>query len=218
VNRIKNSLVACAGLALVIALVALATPTSTQGQDGDTVGPPKPVKVVNTPAEPVPVTGTTTITGDVTLAPGTSVAINNSPTVHVGNAPDAPVPGRDVDNPARQPFQRSMSFPASFTVPSGKRLVIEVFSARVSFPEPCRLSDLYLVTVTGGQTAFYYHSPTTIEPVLLPRAVVVNQQTRIYADPGTSVTVNAERACFLGGTFDDYIGTATISGYLVDVP
>ena len=217
-NRIKNSLAACAGLALVIGLVALVTPTSTQGQGGDTVGPPKPVKVINTPAEPVPVTGTMTVTGDVTLAPGTSVAINNSPTVQVGNAPDAPVPSRDVDNPARQPFQRSMSFPSSFTVPGGKRLVIEVFSARVSFPEPCRLSDLYLITVTEGQSAFFYHSPTTIEPVLRPRAVVVNQQTRIYADPGTSVTVNAERACYPGGTFDDYTGTVTVAGYLVDVP
>ena len=103
-------------------------------------------------------------------------------------------------------------------VPGGKRLVIELLSARVAFPEPCRMSDLTLRTVAGGQGAFYYFSPTTIDPILLARAVVVNQQTRIYADPGTEIIVNGERGCFAGGTLNDYTGTVTISGYLVDVP
>src|SRR6266498_1651362 len=137
--KFKNSLIAFGGLSLLIGAIALVTPHRTQGQGGDTVGPPKPVKVINTPAEPVPVTGTTTITGDISLAPGTSVAINNTPnvnvvntpTVQVGNTRDAPVSARDVDNPARQPFHKSISigFLSAFVVPNGKRLVIEFFSA-----------------------------------------------------------------------------------------
>ena len=217
--KLKNSLVAFGGLSLLIGAIALVTPHATPGQSDDTtVGPVKPVKVVNTPDEPVPVTGITTITGDISLAPGTSVAINNTPNVNVVNTADAPVLERDVDNPARQPFQSSTNFPSSFMVPGGKRLVIEFLSARVAFPEPCRMSDLTLSTVAGGQGAVYYFFPNTIDPVLRARAVVVNQETRIYADPGTQVAVNGERGCFAGGTLDDYIGTVTISGYLVDVP
>jgi hypothetical protein len=226
--KYRNSLIGFAGLSFLIGAIALVTPRPTQGQDGDTVGPPKPVKVINTPAEPVPVTGTTTITGDISLAPGTSVAINNTPnvnvvntpTVQVGNTPDAPVSARDVDNPARQPFHKSINigFPSAFVVPNGKRLVIEFFSARVSFPAECRLSDLSITTTTEGEGALHFFLPTTIDPVLLARAMVVSQETRIYADPGTEVKFGGDTACFLGGTLDQFIATGTISGYLVDWP
>ena len=58
-NRIKNALIAFGGLSLLIGAIALVTPRPTQGQQGgDPVGPTKPVQVVNTPSEPVPVTGT----------------------------------------------------------------------------------------------------------------------------------------------------------------
>ena len=105
--KLKNSLVAFGSLSLLIGAIALVTPRATPGQSDNTVGPVKSVKVVNTPEEPVPVTGTTSITGDISLAPGTSVAINNTPNVNVVNTPDAPVLERDVDNPALQPFQSS---------------------------------------------------------------------------------------------------------------
>lgn len=158
-NRIKNSLVAFGGLSLLIGVIAFVTPRPTRGQGGDPVGPPKPVKVVNTPAEPVPVTGTTTITGDVTLAPGTSVAINNTP--------DAPVPARDVDNPARQPFQMRVEYgfnpaPAP-SVPNGKLFVIEYVSGSLRTETPvgtepfCRLITIGFGTRPNLQTPILEH-------------------------------------------------------------
>ena len=40
---------------------------------------------------------------------------------------------RDVDNPARQPFQLSFQLPTGdFRVPDGRRFVIEYFSARAT--------------------------------------------------------------------------------------
>ena len=215
--KLKNSLVAFGGLSLLMGAIAF-TPHATPGQNDDAVGPVKPVKVVNAPDEPVPVTGTTTITGDISLAPGTSVAINNTPNVIVANTADAPALSRDVDNPARQPFQQTLNFQSSISIPVRKRLVIEFFSARVAFPEACRLSDVILQTVTEGQNAFHFFVPLPIDPTLLARTKVVSQETRIYADPGTEVKLLGDRGCFPGGNLDDFISTATISGYLVDVP
>lgn len=70
-NRIKNSLIAFGGLALLIGAIALVTPP-TQGQGDEAVGPTKPVQIVNSAANPVPVTGS--ITGGVN--------ITNTPTVN----------------------------------------------------------------------------------------------------------------------------------------
>lgn len=77
--KFKNSLIAFGGLLLLISAIAFATPHSTQGQREEPVGPTKPVEVVNTPAEPVPVTGT--ITGSVNVANTPNVNVVNAPTV-----------------------------------------------------------------------------------------------------------------------------------------
>ena len=65
-----------------------------------------------------------------------NVNVVNTPNVNVVNTPASPVPVRDVDNPARQPFQAEVvggfADGASTTgevtittVPAGKLLVIE---------------------------------------------------------------------------------------------
>src|SRR5437899_11619632 len=70
----------------------------------------------------------------------TNVNVVNTPNVNVVNTTASPVPVRDVDNPARQPFQAEamggFADGASTTgdipigaVPAGKRLVIEHVSA-----------------------------------------------------------------------------------------
>lgn len=62
-------------------------------------GPPPPptqnVLVVNTSGQPVPTTaqGTTTVTGTVGLAAGSTVNIGNAPTVTVGNTPSVTISG-----------------------------------------------------------------------------------------------------------------------------
>src|SRR5438132_10795306 len=65
-----------------------------------------------------------------------NVNVVNTPNVNVVNTPASPVPVRDVDNPAKQPFQAEAmggfadgasttgDIPIT-TVPAGKRLVIE---------------------------------------------------------------------------------------------
>jgi hypothetical protein len=93
------------------------------------------------------------VTGRYTTSRGAT-----DPPVTVINTPAQPVPVRDVDNPARQPFQTSTSsltnaFNAQgfgltlTTVPAGKRLVIEFVSAACSptggggvVPNPLRVT------------------------------------------------------------------------------
>ena len=59
-SRLKNSFIASIGLLALIGVIALLTPRTGQSQT-DTVGPPKPVLVINSPSEPVPVTGTVNV-------------------------------------------------------------------------------------------------------------------------------------------------------------
>src|SRR5690349_10370505 len=90
-------------------------------------------------------------------------AVYSSP-VTVMNANAQPVPNRDQDNPPQQPFQFTVNttVPASgilfnlplFTVPAGKRAVIECVSAYGNTaPAPGGL--IQIVTTTGGTTGFF---------------------------------------------------------------
>ena len=85
--KLKDSLLAFGGQSLLIGVIALVTPHTMlgQGQDGDTVSRTRPVKVVNTPAEPVPVTGA--VTGSVSITNTPSVTVANTPSVNVANVP-----------------------------------------------------------------------------------------------------------------------------------
>src|SRR5262249_44543861 len=118
-------------------------PTGPQGFKGDTgatgpqgpAGPQGPIGLQG----PIGPQGATGPAG--TLAPGTTVGIDQSNnTVQVGNTATNPVIGRDVDNPARNAFLENQTikldsgFPnvtiqPTFTIPTGKRLVIEYISA-----------------------------------------------------------------------------------------
>ena len=123
----KKSLIAFAGLFVLLGLIALVTPRTSVGQKNTA---PQDVRLVGTTvtqpvsaSSPLPVTGSVGINGTPTvgLAAGSSVAINGTPVVGLdaGNNTvkfDAvnntvkidtanPLPVRDADNPARQPFQ-----------------------------------------------------------------------------------------------------------------
>src|SRR5262249_46084613 len=100
------------------------------------------VDVVNTPNVNIANTPMVTLSGTptVSLAPGASISIANTPTVSLANTPDvniantptvnvgnqptvtiatstpSPLLARDVDNPARQPFQVE----AGFSLPDGQ--------------------------------------------------------------------------------------------------
>ena len=196
---LKKSVTALVGLlVLVVTLVALVPLVSRgQGNSGNHP-PPFDVNVVNTP---LPVTGTVT----------------------VGNLGDSPLPVRDVDNPARQPVQARANcsvtietgcLPTIYTVPAGKRLVIEYASMDANVPAG-ELAQLAIATRTGGETVEHAF-PLTPPSVAFSagRAANVGQQVRLYADPGTSVVVTGSRSGF--GSPASFI--FTISGHLVDVP
>jgi hypothetical protein len=80
--------------------------------------------------------------GAVVVNPAPSIA--GPPTQNVQVVNTAPVPTRDADNPARQPFHATRFFSmttgepdqtATIPVPAGKRLIIEHVSA---FSQPAR--------------------------------------------------------------------------------
>jgi hypothetical protein len=189
------------------------------------------VNVVNTPANPVPVTGSVSVTGAVTgtvtgtvgLTPGTSVLIDNT----VGD----PVRVRNV-NDAIQPVQASSSclttalgcLPTIYTVPAGKRLVIEYASMDLCVL-PGQSATLSIATTVGGQAAFHYLNGTP--PAAAPGTISIGcnsptpssevatgQQVKIYADAGTGVVVTGSRNSTVGSASFHF----SISGYLVDVP
>ena len=192
--------------------------------------PDTPVSVTNTSANPVPVTGsvnvsgsvTGTVTGTVGLEPGASVMIDST----VGD----PVRVRNV-NDAIQPVQVSTTcltstlgcLPTIYTVPAGKRLVIEYASLGVCIL-PGQSATLNIATTTSGQSANHYLNGTP--PAAGPGTaaigcnsgpssfVATGQQVKIYADAGTGVVVTGDRNSTDGSANFHF----SISGYLVDVP
>jgi len=109
--------------------------------------------------------------------------------VTVVNPTNAPVPTTNANEPALQPFQVTLSPHSSttnnatdyFTVPAGKRLVIEYYNAFPASDLAGATEFMSLQTTAGGVTATYrVFNVTTF--------TAANQTVRIYADPGTTVT------------------------------
>ena len=156
---------------------------------------------------------------------GGTVTITNQPNVFVTNSAANPVPTRDVDNPARQPFQQDQVISihagtfggdATFTVPKGKRLVIEFVSIHVSYPTGQKPTFAFLQVETANSNKF----PNNHNFVLTFQAPDLNSDvfagaspTRLYADPGTTVTLSLRRNSSIG----EGLGSMSVSGYLVDL-
>ena len=195
---------------------------------------PKPVVVVNDSSQPVPVQaqGTTNIAGSVSVTNTPSVNVANTPSVNIANTPTvtlsgnsqvslsagtAPLLVRDADLPARRIFQHFGSANDSFTVPAGKVLVIEwvSFDTPVS-PNtgPGQMVMYQISNVAGGQSGFFSYKSDATSNAAPGLDLIVNQQVRIYCDPGSTVSVSARLFFFNNGT----VGSHTFSGYLVDVP
>lgn len=128
---------------------------------------------------------------------------------------------QDVNNPANEPFAKTLCFatmsggcngaPGQFTVPTVvgspsapvERLVIEYYSAQCSQ----QASALNLEVTSAGSDNFYYIGPWLLDSTAVYYS---NQQTRIYADPGTVVYLNAGAIGPGNSTCN-----VTVSGYLV---
>jgi hypothetical protein len=170
---------------------------------------------------PLPVQGTVNAAQSGTW----NVGISGTPNVNVANASSSPVLARDVDQPARQPFQIETCFsvgtnpalqcpsslPSSFQVPPAKELVIEYVSAKCSSGPSGGISDVLILNTAGGVPANHFFSD---RPTMGPSSPFTNfgQVTRIYADPNTTVFTG------YGQTSGDALCFVSFSGSLVNVP
>lgn len=209
---IKNTIILFAGIGVIAFACALFLPSHTSGQEGksDAAPPTANVKVVNTASEPVPIAGTVNLAN-----PGTS-----------------PLPVRDVDHPARNPFQKQIDAhitPLSYwtqesvpiTIPPGKRFVMEHVSAKAIVPIGQKLhmtvvtrfndalTSQALIAVPQGTTASLGNKDVFTASQLLKAYAGGNN-----AVPDEAIVVYAER----DGEFGDALISFSLSGYFIDVP
>jgi hypothetical protein len=126
-----------------------------------------------------------------------------------------PVPITDVDNAAKQPFawtfspysSTSTDATAYYTVPAGKELVIEYYSAQLTQYPSGGYGYMYMDVTSGGNSSNLKVIPPASDTI--PR----NQLTRLYADPGSTVYVEVDQSS--GSSAG---GNLILSGYFVNVP
>jgi len=175
-------------------------------------------------------TASVTVVGAVPAQQSGSWSVGLAPTantVQLASSVASPVVIRNA-NDAAQPFQRQIAMPiplgqqqasGSFTVPTGKRFVIEEVTGSFIWPDggelkvPIRFS---VQTTTGGNTAAHFLQVSWIYGSTSEYTAHLPAPARIYADPGTSVEAHVLlRTAPLNGTPE---ADLTVSGYLVDVP
>jgi hypothetical protein len=150
-------------------------------------------------------------------APG-HVIVDNNPLLVGGTvqlAAGTSVETTATDNPAFQPVTafNGEAGTASlglvffvYTVPAGKRLVIEQVSFDTRFQPGDELAEAF---VTGGGQGHFLNVTHTAG-----NSATGTTLTRIYANPGENVSCGFVRTTFSG----NWSSTCTISGHLVDVP
>ena len=230
IRRFMSIVTISLGMALVAGALILFAPEAGFSQGAEPVGPTKPVKIVNTEAEPVPIKGSVAVTGSVNLAPGTKVGIEGTAnvrlvdnTVIVGNSEAAPVQVRDINRKLTMPVhggtglqiiidQPQAQTAVMYTVPPGKRLVIEFISADVLMDGSSANPDILVTTTLGGNTQSHTLALTPQNDDY--KNFGFSGMTKIYAEAGTNVT-----ATFLIFAPATAINNVLIrfSGYLEDL-
>jgi hypothetical protein len=145
---------------------------------------------------------------------------------------NTPLPVREVDKPANQPFQAIITLhidqnvtsdTAFFTVPAGKRLVIEFVSVFGSAGDGNKMTASFSTTVIlnngSGPVVTAEHRLVMFEQGQIndPVNFAAAQSMRVYADPATDVNVIIARTN-PPPVDTSASATITISGYLIDVP
>jgi hypothetical protein len=225
-NKVKTYLSVAAVFTLlwITGTIMNTHPASAQGSSTSSGTSGAPVTIVGATATvPVSVQGTATVGGTVaaTQSGDWNVGITGTPTI------------KDSDSPARQPFQFSGVLPnegsaigVSFTVPSGHRLVISELSLRLAIPNPDLLNEVSVTTTANVLGTFtttkFLVFPSLQKTLPGPNSICncavdfygLNQQVTLYAEGGSSVSINASRYTADGSFF----GPVSISGYLINTP
>ena len=200
--------------ATLVILVAAAALVPQRGKADST----KDVLITNGPSQPVP----------VSLAEGTKVGINGTPAVNVANTPtvnlapgtivgvrseSAPEPATFVSVFVLHEGERSINVPV-FTVPAGKRFVLEDFSGNVDLPTGQQLFTVSLsvrnVEVVAPATFVGTHDTPNVDFDVY----AFGRPARLYANAGNTVNAQVVR--------EETTGAASVAvsviGYLVDAP
>ena len=247
-KRFARALVVMLGLAVFGSVVSLVPQKPAAGAGSAPVNITSPI--------PLPVTGNVnaTVNGAVGITGTPNVNVANTPNVNIGSLPavqlgsgstvgitgpvqvgnDAANPAvvRDVDNPARQPFQKTiciafgsftlqctgLGLGLGFQVPATQRLVIEQVSGNCEQGAGSPVGTVPLRTQVGSDFVDHIF-PLQPTPIFAaPTAVYsssFNQVTRIYADPNSGVGFSGlQFAAF--GTGIDALCKVSVSGYLLN--
>ncbi|PYL50331.1 MAG: hypothetical protein DMF33_13090 [Verrucomicrobia bacterium] len=155
-----------------------------------------------------------------------NVNVVNTPNVNVVNTPASPVPVRDVDNPAKQPFQAEAmggfadgasttgDIPIT-TVPAGKRLVIEhvsVFGTMLPGQKMVR-AVMHRFSVFGHSLVISAQGSNADGS---SDYFVASELIRFYDNDGLPVAWEAERDSSAGANLAGI--DINCDGYFVDCP
>jgi len=161
-----------------------------------------------------------------------SLALGVSPAdakVHVivDNAPSEAVPTTvTVNQPVQAEGGGALAGPANFviyTVPAGKRLVVEHFSSEVGVASTTTVNRFGLgITNPSSPGSFrfsHFIPPAFSSPcgTCVPNQVevVTSQPVRLYVEAGEALVVNVT---FSGPVGPDAFGFFSATGYLIDTP
>jgi hypothetical protein len=209
--------------------VAQLPPVALAGTPTVSVAQLPPVALAGTPAvsvaqlPPVALAGTPTVAvaqlPPVSISGQPSVNVASMPQVQLANDTNNPLWVRNLDEPARQPFQQTIftqfasgdpfSQDVAVTIPAGATLVVEFVSAVGVMPAGQSLrihietpnTTHYLLASRQGVTA---GNPNTED-------FVASQQLRLYFTKNDPLTIKCARADSTTGTGYAYV---TLSGYL----
>jgi hypothetical protein len=187
-----------------------------------TSAPPSTIQPVTVTNTPLPVRGNVGISGTAQVnVTNTSLPVtvqNQATATTVNNSPTNPVPVEVIN---QQPFQTPIDFVIQanegggtgiFTVPNGKRLVIQFVSAELQLNFETFPVNFSLGTTVNG--VLVYQRFILVQQVgagQFPNRYGVNQEVQIYADPGTQVTAQVNK---VGPGYVEV--RSSISGYLMD--
>ncbi|HTI41629.1 MAG TPA: hypothetical protein VL693_07365 [Vicinamibacterales bacterium] len=222
----KRSLRLSLSILVPAAVLAILLPSSRTTVSAAPTPPVTPVLVTNTTDQPVPTVaqGTTAVSGNVGITGTPTVGLAGGSQVTIANT--SPLLIRDFDRPAAQPFNYFdgdgafvPGFTAAnpggiaFTVPSGKRLVIEFVSMFAQIPQGQNI--VFGRVDTTGQ--FIYlpmtHTGTFTQAGEQVEGFVGSQRMFVVLEPGTQVDPTAARDSGSGsGLFQ-----VQIAGYYVNV-
>jgi hypothetical protein len=194
-------------------------------------GPPDglQVNVVNTPANPVPVSlqGTSTVSGNVAVTNTSSnpvpVTIPSNVSVIVVNPADL-AKAQGIQHPYQHREICEFTIGTSeclrtFQTPANQRLVVEYISSNCGMDAGLQLQKLEITTQLGGPNITTPHYVTAPDPVITPFGAAIytfGQTVRLYADQNSPIQVmgvtsgvvsSAGTSCFV-----------SFSGQAIDTP